>query len=126
MLGHTGSHCGRTPALVVTSKVVKHVVQADRVDLILNLLAVRVRQSRESSHRYSHGQILAFNEAGGDMVTIAIIANRLSPCADATWRRVARFMFTNAAIEVDQHRIVNFAAGRAFDRFSMRAMTVAG
>ena len=45
------------------AEIIMHVVERDSVHVVLNLLAEGVRQTCESAHAHSHGEVLPFNVA---------------------------------------------------------------
>lgn len=49
------------------AEVIEYEVQRDGVRVVLDLLAERVGQSRESTNRHSHRNVLALDVAGRDL-----------------------------------------------------------
>ena len=70
-------------------KVVVHVVDRERRDVVLQFLRERISQSRHASNLHSHGKILPFNKARADMALIGISDLRLFLGPQAFGRGVA-------------------------------------
>ena len=67
---------------------------------IFDLLTEGICQSRESSHRHPHGEILAFNIAGGDVVWIRISVNYFGLAANTLSRAVSLFGFRITSVKL--------------------------
>jgi hypothetical protein len=73
------SQCSRRTPLqqllhrYATEVIVKE-VERNLVRVVLKLLAESVCQSRETSHSHSHGKVLPFHVAGGDVLRIRLTA----------------------------------------------------
>ena len=70
-------------------KVVVHVVDGESRDVVLDFLRKRIRQPGESGHLHPHGEILALDVAGGDMLPLRIANLRLFLAADTVSGGVA-------------------------------------
>jgi hypothetical protein len=66
-------HCrGNTDRAVDAAKIVVREMQAERGPVVLPLLREAIRQSRESPHLHSHGEVLAFDNRGANAARIGI------------------------------------------------------
>jgi len=69
MIAKTRLHRWRNPQrLVHPTEVVMHIVQRNRVPMILQLLAKTVRQPGETPHRHAHREILTLYKRRADML----------------------------------------------------------
>src|ERR1039457_2263484 len=59
-----------------TTKIIVHVVNGDRGDMVLNLFRVSVRQASEAAHVHPHGQVLPLNVTGRNVLRIGTASNR--------------------------------------------------
>jgi hypothetical protein len=126
MIANSCFHCWRhAQRLMNPAEVVVHVMERDRVFQILQLFGETVRQPRESAHRHSHGEILALNVAGRNVVVVGCAADNRFPCAHADCRTVPSLQrFLYCAVYFLQHRKINLAAKCIFNRCQISAMAV--
>ena len=107
------------------AKVVVHVMERNRVLQILQLFTERIGQSRESTDRHSHRQILALNVAGGYVIIVGIAADDRFARSHAHSGTVTCFQpVRRVAVNLLQHRKVNFFPERILNRFQVRAMAI--
>src|SRR5436190_17719510 len=92
------------------AKIVMHVVQRDRGDVILDFLREGIRQTSEAAHLHTHGEILALYVAGADVLRIRIAkANGfLASCADGGAVAFLRFYSGFIAIVLNDLGEVDF------------------
>lgn len=55
-----------------TAEIVVHVVQGDSSNMIFDLLRERVGEPSEAAHLHSHGEVLALDIAGADVLRIGL------------------------------------------------------
>jgi hypothetical protein len=65
------------------AKVVMHVVDRYRSNVVLDLLGKRICEPREPAHVHTHGKVLALDVAGADMLRIRVTYNRFLLAASA-------------------------------------------
>ena len=69
------------------NKIVMHVMETDRMGVVLDLLAKRVRQPSEPPHAHPHRQVRSLRIARADMLRVRFAGDRLSAGADTFSRR---------------------------------------
>jgi len=57
------------------NKVVVHIVQSDRGNVIFEFLGERIGEPSETAHRHPHGKVLALHEAGRNVVRVGVTCN---------------------------------------------------
>ena len=65
------------------AEVVEHVVQRNRMAVIVHFLAEAVCESGKSAHVHPHRQVLAFHVAGAHMLWVRVPTHDLHIAADA-------------------------------------------
>src|SRR5688572_21145498 len=87
--------------------------------VVLGLLGKAVGEAREAAHVHSHGQIRAFNEAGGDMSGVRVAPYHLLSRARELRRAVARrsrldasdtasvMLLDHCVVDIDTECVVN-------------------
>ena len=106
------------------AKVVMHVVDRNRGDMVLDFFGKRIGQAGEAPHLHPHGQILAFNVTRRYVFRIGIAANNLLLAADAISGAVARFRISRLAIEFYQHGVVDVVLKSTGDSVNVNRMAV--
>jgi len=97
-------------------EIVMHVVKAERMNVLADLLAKTVRQSRESAVRHSETEILALDVAGADVLhdggsqrrfLLAASAYRwaIAPLFLQLWR--AEMLLKNAVVNASPAKVVD-------------------
>jgi hypothetical protein len=120
------SHCRRDPqCLVNANEVVMHVVQADRVSVVLDFLAECIRQSREPPHAHSHGEVLALDVARRNVPRIRVAGATERLASLYLCRAVAARGMRSLAVELDQLGVVNIGTETGLDRFKIGPVPVA-
>jgi hypothetical protein len=100
---HTSSHGGRDfERLMDAHKIVEHHVQADRRNVMVQILRERVREGRKAAHVHPHRQVLALNLAGADVPFIRLARDRVFLRAIADGGAVPRFSFARRTVNLDQ------------------------
>ena len=97
------------------AKVVVHEIQCDVVGQILNLLAEGVRQPRKSTHRHSHGEVLALDVQSRDVIRIRIACDYALCASDANRRAVFLFGIRRRPIELVKRCIVDVVSKCSID-----------
>lgn len=91
MIANAGFHRWRNAQrLMNPAKIVMHVMKRNRVLQILKFLAECIGQARKSTHRHSHGQILALNVARGNVFVCGRAINHGLACAHTNGGTVSR------------------------------------
>src|ERR1017187_632047 len=109
------------------AEVVVEEIQCNLMPVVLNLFAVSVRQSRESSHPHSHRKILPFDIACADVFRIRFSTQYSCAASDARCWTIARFgIVVRCAVNLDQHRVVDLRAKGILYGLSVYAMAVCG
>src|SRR5947207_3217528 len=86
-----------------------------------------IGQPREAPHGHTHGEVLALNVAGRDVIVIWFAADYRLASAHADCRAVARlWSLFRAAVNLLQHGIINPRSECIFDRAQISAMAVRG
>src|ERR1700676_4305197 len=86
-----GFHCWRhSDGFVNATKVIMHVVNRNRSDMILNFFEVRVCQASETSHSHSHREVLALDKTGGNVLRIETARDNHFAASDAFGGTVPR------------------------------------
>src|SRR6266567_5494802 len=107
------------------TEVVMKKVQRNLVPMILNFLAVAVREPRKTAHPHSHRKVLPLYVARRDVLRVRLAAQHSSAATDASGWAVARFRIViRRAVDFHQHRVIYFRAEGIFNRVSIHAMTV--
>ena len=92
MVGHSGRHRWRSPQrLMVPGEVVVHVMQADRMGQILDLLAERIGQSRKPAHSHPHCEVLTLDIGRTDLRQVGISPANINVDASTDRRAIASF-----------------------------------
>ena len=92
----------------------------------LNLFRETVGESSKPAHGHTHGQVLAFDIAGGDVLAFGFSAHYFFAASDALRWAVALLSFGSLAINLDELRIINMPVKRFFDCCQINAQAVAG
>jgi len=119
--GHGG---GNAQGLMDANEIVVHVVNRDGRDMILKLLRKRVGQPREAAHPHPHREILPLDKTGADVRTVWVPRHRLFFAALALGRAVALFTFRRFAVNLHQHRVVNFFTERSLYGIQVNGVAV--
>lgn len=72
----SGNRRSRFQGLVDAHEIVVHIEQRHHVNVVLDLFREGVGEAGEPAHRHSHGEILAFHMAGGNVERIGHSENR--------------------------------------------------
>jgi len=115
---------GYSQRLVNSRKIVVHVVQRNRVNVVFKLLAETIGQPRESTHAHSHREVLAFNVARRNVLGIRVsryFANKRSKTLCGT---VARIVGRRRTVNFHQLRIVDFRTESAVNSRQIGLMAV--
>jgi len=83
-------------------KVVVHVEQRNRVHVILSFLAESVSQASEAPHVHPHGEVLALDVAGRNMLLVGVAKNGIARDAKTLRRAVTVLAFRIATVNLDQ------------------------
>lgn len=83
------------------AEVIEHVMQRDRVGMVLNLFRESVGQSRETPHAHPHGQVLPFDVASRNKFFDRVSSYPLLFTANTFGRAVSRFVFLVARLAVN-------------------------
>jgi len=84
-----------------------NVKQRERVHVVLNPLAERIRQARETAHLHSHVEILPLDVAGTDVLRIGVTENNLLSDAQTLCGAVRPCSVRISAEHLDQLRVVD-------------------
>jgi hypothetical protein len=76
--------------LMNPAKIAVHKVKRDGVLVILQLLTKSVRQSRETTIAHSQRQILPFNIANRNKISVRLADDFALASSDARWLRIMR------------------------------------
>src|SRR6478672_2243355 len=96
------------------AKVVIHVVNRQRSNMMFDLLGECVRQPSEASHMHPHREILALDKTSADVLRIRIADLGASLATNALCWRIARVSrFRVSAVQLHEHRIVDVIMERA-------------
>jgi hypothetical protein len=88
-------------------EVVPHVVQVDRMNVVLDLLGKRIGQPGEPTHRHTHREVLPLDIAGADVSRIGI-ADHFDALGAKTLRRAVAFLrFGVVSENLHQLRVVH-------------------
>lgn len=68
-----------------------HEMQSNGVSMILNLLGKTIGQAGKPSHAHSHGEILTFHIAGGNVLRVRVPAHCFHVTADTAGEYRASF-----------------------------------
>lgn len=108
-------------------EVVMHVEDRERSGVILELLAVAVRQPGESAQRHSDGEVLSLHIRRGDVFGIGIPDNPLRFASDACSRRVPALAFrVDGPVDFDEHRVIDVFAESGIDGSQICFKPIAG
>src|SRR5256886_13110876 len=92
MIRDTSFHCrGNAKRLVHPTKIIPREMQAHSCFQVRQLLAESIGQAGEPPELHSHGQVLALNEAGRDVLGIGIALSNLGYNPRDAWWGVPRF-----------------------------------
>src|SRR5258708_21813181 len=113
MIAETRLHRRSYPQrLVKPAEIIEHEMQCHGMGQILYFFGEGVSQPRESAHRHTHGQVLAFNVGSRNILFGRVAGNSLFAYSAALSRAVtalAAFAF-RLAVELVQHSVVNIRA----------------
>jgi hypothetical protein len=109
-----------------TAEVVMHEMQGNCASVVFNLLGERVSKPSETPHFHSHGQVLPFCVARGNMTRVWSAADYSRAAANAFRRTILCVGLTVTAIQFDQHRVIDVCTERTFHGIYIYAMTVRG
>lgn len=125
MVANASGHCGcHAQGLVYASEIVVHEVDCQRVNVVLKFLGKPIGQSGESAHVHPHRKILALDVAGRDIPPVRISGNVGGECSNAASGTIVGFRFRVIAVQLDQHRVINFTAEGILNRVQINPMTV--
>jgi len=127
MIGQTASIAGvHRNVLMNAAKVVEHIMQRNRVTVIVYFLAVAVRESRKSPHVHSHGEVLALLRASAHMLGVQDRRSQLHVATDAHCRRIARVVIHRRTVNLLQHGVVNIRTEGILHGLKIRLVSVCG
>jgi hypothetical protein len=107
------------------SEIVVHVMQRNRISVVLDFFRKSVCQSGEPTHAHPHREVLTLDVARRDVLRVRLA--RTAECLrslDLRWAVPAGRM-GNFAIELDQLGIIDIGAKPGLNRFEIGAMPVA-
>jgi len=109
---------------VNASKIVMHVMQTDRVGVVLNALGECIGQPGEPPHTHPHSEVLPLDIARRDVlqVRVAGAAERLGSLD--LRGAIAACRMRDLAIELDQLGIIDIRAKAGLDCFQIGAMPI--
>ena len=105
-------------------EIVEHHVDGNRMSLVFGL-GEGVRQTGKAAIAHSRREVGPFNVGRADMLRIGAAFDGFLLGAHARRRAVAATRRARIAINLDQHRIVDICAERAFYSLKVRLMTIA-
>jgi len=97
------------------AEVVMHVMQRNRVTVVLQFLAESVCQSRETPHRHPHGEVLALDKRCADVLGIGVAHYSFHFAADTSCGAIPRFIGSRCAINLMHLCVVNLRPKAIFD-----------
>jgi len=111
-----------------TAKIVMHVVNRERCDVILNLFAERVREARETSNAHPHREVLALHVARGNVFFVRVADLRFLLATNALRKAVANFsrLARTAAVKLHQNRVINVYIEVGIDSAQIKPVAVRG
>ena len=101
--------------LMNPAEIVVHVEQSYRVNMIVDLLAESVCQSRESAHVHTHGEILALDETSRDVLRIGRANDFYALCAKTLCGAVSLVPFRVVTVDLHQLRVIDLVRKRIRD-----------
>ena len=108
-------------------KVVVHVVDRQRRQMILDLLAKGIRQSGETAVVHPDSEVLALDIAGADFLRVRASLDCLRFTADACRGAVAALAIgVDLPVHLDEHGVVDVVAECCINRLQVRLVAVAG
>ena len=127
MLTNTSFHSrSNTKRLMDTAKVVVHMKQRERVNMVVELLREGIGQSGEPTHIHSHVQILPLNVACAYVLRIGVANNGLLLATDASSRAVSPLTFRVVSVDFNQLGVINAIAERICDSGQVHLVPVSG
>ena len=111
-------------------KVVVHVVNRDRRDVVLDPLRERIGESREPANLHPHHQVLALDIRRADVLRVGVADERFLLASDAFRRTIlscARSAFIDrSAVTFNQGRVVHFIAESSRDGMEVYPQAIGG
>ena len=92
------------------AEVVVHAVKGNRRNMALDFLRERIGEPSETAHRHAHGEVLAFDIAGADVLLVWAASDNLGFAADARRGAVALLPFGIIPVHLNQHGVVDIGA----------------
>ena len=108
-------------------EIVVHIVDRERCYVVLDFLRVSICQARVSAHLHPHGQVLALDKAGADVLRVRIADLWFLLAADALRWRVAGFcgcLFNRSSVMLHQNRIIDIALKGVIDCEHVQSVTI--
>ena len=103
--------------LMDSAEALIHVVQDNRVHVVVDLFGECIGQSGKPSHLHTHREVLALNKTGGNVLRFRMALNRHRTAADASSGAVANLtLCLVGAIQLYVNRVVNIVRKRQIDR----------
>ena len=112
--------------LMNAPEVVPHVPDRDHVRVVLNLLAERIGEPGKATHTHSHVEVLPFDVRSRNVLGVRVASHGLRDCADTSRGAVSGIAFKVAAIDLDEHGIVDSRTERIANGGQVHPMAVRG
>ena len=111
-----GRHRGSNfQGLMNSHEIVVHEIDRHHVRMVFGLFGEGVRQTRHAPVAHANVEVLALRKRSADVLRIGIAFDAMLARAGANRRAVAALPLRRRAVNLDQHRVVNISAERAFN-----------
>jgi hypothetical protein len=97
------------------NEIVVHEINRHHVRMVLGLLRKGIREVRHAPIAHAHRKILTLYKRRADVLGIGFAFDAMLVRPRANCRAIAALTFRRFTIHLDQRRIVNVRAKRAFD-----------
>lgn len=108
------------------AKIVVHKINGNGGDVILKLLGERISEARESPHAHSHGEILSFNVACGNVSRFGVSDDRRGLCSNAFRGTIAGLFFSIFPVNLHKHGVVDVRSEGIFDGSQINTVSISG
>jgi hypothetical protein len=126
MISDTSFHGrGYPQGLMDAAKIVMHGIEGDCMAQVIDFLAKTVCQASESAHRHPHGEILAFDLTGRNVLTFGVPRNRGGHRPEANGWAVTTFRFRGGTIYLSQRGVINIRSESTLDSIKVDPVSIA-